>query len=273
MDKLERENLASRRLKERLRDFWNTQQPYWNITSSGQCVESPARERAASFLRTGDSVLDVACGTAANAVWLKNRCRYFGVDLSITALQQPIDPFLRLACADADRMPFGQDSFDAVIATYVLEHSVDPVETLREMSRVVRRGGRIVLLGPAWDFPFWFPNSLRSRGHDRLWRLSYSVGRTWRQLIGWWFGRLPFEKVNEPDAFHSEFIYDADAVYIVWTYEVVRLMNRWGHKLVHWEVDDQLLGTNPIVRWFKLSLLRLPIYRYAGCSILLVFEK
>jgi SAM-dependent methyltransferase len=270
---VQRKRSANLALKRRLQDFWNEQQDYWDITSSGQCVDSPARERAASFIRSGDSVLDVACGTAANADWLKDRCRYFGIDLSIMALQQPIHPSLRLACGDSDRLPFREESFDAAIATYVVEHAVDPVETLREITRVVRPGGRIVLLGPAWDFPFWFPNSLRSRGHDYLWRLRYSVGRTWRQLIGWWFGRLPFEQVDEPDAFHSKFIYDADAVYIVWTYEVIRLMDHWGHKLVHWEVDDQLLGTSPVVRAFKRLLLRLPIYRYAGCSVLAVFEK
>jgi SAM-dependent methyltransferase len=260
-------------LKRRLQEFWNAQQLYWDLSSAGKCVESPNRERAASFVRSGDSVLDVACGTAANAAWLKDRCRYFGVDLSVTALQQPVHPSLKLACGDADRLPFRTESFDAVIATYVVEHAVEPVETLKEMFRVVRRGGKVILLGPAWDFPFWFPNSLRSRGQSRAWRLRYSLGRLWRQLLGWWLGRLPFEQVDDPDAFHYEFIYDADAVYIVWSYEVIRLVKRWGHRLVHWEVDDRLLGDNPIVRFVKLCLIRLPTYRHAGNTILMVFEK
>ena len=260
-------------LRERLRAFWNPQQCYWDITSSGQCVESPARQRAADFLPAGESILDVACGTAANSAWLKDRCRYFGVDLSVMALQQPIHPLLRLACGDAEHLPFPHGVFDGVIATYVLEHTVEPIETLREMCRVTKPGGRVVLLGPAWDFPFWYPNSLRSRSGDHWWRVRYTVGRFCRQLIGWWFGRLPFERVNEPDAFHSDFIYDADAVYVVWTYEVIRIMREWGHRLIHWEVDDRLLGTNPAVRSLKRLLMRLPIYRYAGGSILLVFEK
>ncbi len=263
----------ARTLKERLRAFWDAQQCYWDITSSGKCVESPARQRAASFLREGESVLDVACGTAANAAWLKDRCRYFGVDLSVTALQQPIHPFLRLACGDADHLPFRHAAFDGVVATYVLEHAVEPIEALREMCRVTKPGGRVVLLGPAWDFPFWYPNSLRSRGRNHWWRVRYTLNRFGGQLRGWVWGRLPFVCVDEPDAFHSEFIYDSDAVYVVWSYEVIRVMKQWGHRLIHWEVDDRLLGTNPIVRSLKRLLMRLPIYRYAGNTILLVFEK
>jgi SAM-dependent methyltransferase len=260
-------------LKQRLRSFWNGQQCYWDLTSSGQCVESPERQRAASYLPVGEPILDIACGTAANSAWLKERCRYFGVDLSITALKRPIDSRLHLTCGDADHLPFRNDSFGGAVATYVLEHAVEPTETLREMCRVVRPGGRIVLLGPAWDFPFWFPNSLRSRAANRWWRVKYTLNRLCGQLLGWSFGRLPFENVKDPDAFHSDFIYDADAVYIVWTYEIIRMMKHQGHKLIHWETDDQLLGTNPIVRWSKRILLRLPIYRYAGSLILLVFEK
>ncbi len=113
----------ARTLKERLRAFWDAQQCYWDITSSGKCVESPARQRAASFLREGESVLDVACGTAANAAWLKERCRYFGVDLSVTALQQPIHTSLRLACGDADHLPFRQDAFDE--SMFPLLHSTN----------------------------------------------------------------------------------------------------------------------------------------------------
>lgn len=260
-------------LKDRLKGFWNSQQCYWDITSSGQCVESPARQRATSFLPAGASVLDIACGTAANSEWLKEKCRYFGVDVSIKALQQPIHPSLRLACGDADYLPFREGFFDAVVSTYVLEHAVEPVKTLQEMCRVVKPGGRIVLLGPSWDFPFWAPNSLRSKVGNPWWRLRYTAGRFLRQMRGWLLGRLPFERVNEPDAFHSDFIYDADAVYIVWSYEVIRVMRGWGHRLVHWEVDDRLLGTMAVVRTLKRFLCLLPIYRYAGSAVLLVFEK
>lgn len=231
------------------------------------------RQRAASFVPEGCVVLDVACGAGANAAYLQNCRRYFGVDLAISGLRRAAATSLRIACADADHLPFPDTAFDAAVATYVLEHSVAPAETLREMARVVRPGGRVILLGPAWDFPFWYPNSLRSKASSRLWRLRYALLRSARQLLAVLFGRLPFEVVDDPDALHSEFICDADAVYIVWTYEVICIMRKWGHKLVHWETDDPLLGTNPIVRRFKNLMKTLPLYRQAGSTVLLVFER
>jgi len=70
---------------------------------------------------------------------------------------------LRLVCGDADKLPFGDESFDATISTFALEHCVNPVRMLHEMRRVVRPGGRIVLLRPSWDLPFWYPNSVQSK--------------------------------------------------------------------------------------------------------------
>ncbi len=99
------------------------------------------------------------------------------------------------------------------------------------------------------------------------------MSRFWRQLGAVLIGRLPFEIVENPDAFHREFIYDSDAVYIVWSYEVIRQMRRWNFKLVHAETDDALLGNNPLVRLLKKSLRLLPAYRLAGGTVLLAFER
>jgi hypothetical protein len=92
-------------------------------------------------------------------------------------------------------------------------------------------------------------------------------------MRAWFTGDLPFLRVEEPDAFHGEFVYDADAVYVVWTYEVARHMELLGCRLVHGEVDDRMWGTNTIVRLLKRLLYLLPIYRYAGSTVLLVFER
>ena len=87
------------------------------------------------------------------------------------------------------------------------------------------------------------------------------------------FGRLPFETVEEPDIFLREFEIDADAVYVVWSYEVIRQMKRWGFRLIHSEVDDRLLGTNSAVRLLKQLLFLLPMYRLAGSTVMMIFER
>lgn len=260
-------------LKRELLRFWNSQQLYWDSISTAESEVSPQRQRAASFLPEGGKVLDVACGSASNGYWISRRCRYFGSDISETGLRRAVRSASRLICADADQLPFASESFNAAISTFALEHAVNPVEMLFEMCRVVLPGGRIILLGPSWDLPFWFPNSLQSSLQTRGSRLSYSMKRLLGQLRGCLLGRLPFLRIDDPDAFHREFVHDADAVYVVWSYEVIRQMKRFGCHLIHAEVDDRMLGTRSLVRLLKRLLFLLPVYRYAGSTVLLVFQR
>jgi SAM-dependent methyltransferase len=260
-------------LKKRLVNFWNSREVYWDPISTCEAAESPQRQKAASFLPEGGDVLDVACGSAANAQCISLRCRYFGSDISQSGLRRASRPSLRLVCGDADQLPFASESFDAAISTFALEHCVNPKQMLQEMRRVVRPGGRIVLLGPSWDLPFWYPNAMRSQLREPAHRAAYTAKRFFGQMRGWFFGKLPFLRVEEPDAFHEEFVYDADAVYVVWNYEVIRQMKLIGCRLVHGEVDDRMWGTNKLLRVLKRLLYLLPIYRYAGSTVLLVFER
>ncbi|MBZ5700733.1 MAG: class I SAM-dependent methyltransferase [Acidobacteriia bacterium] len=264
---------AATQLKQRLVAFWNTQEHYWDGISDEVAANSPNRGRAASFIPEDSRILDVACGSAANAQWLKPRGAYFGSDISQSGLRRAQQPELRLACGDAEALPFADASFDAAISTFALEHAVRPVQMLQEMCRVVRPGGRVVLLGPSWDLPFWYPNALQSKVAKPGWRRSYTWKRVLGQLGGWLFGRLPFLIIEEPDALSLPFVYDADAVYVVWSYEVIRQMRRWGLRLVHGEVDDRMLGFSAPVRLLKRLLYLLPPYRFAGSTVLLVFER
>jgi glycosyltransferase involved in cell wall biosynthesis len=269
----ELEDARERALKKKLVDFWNSQDVYWNSISTEEAAASPQREKAATFLRDGSTVLDVACGSAANASVIARKCRYFGSDISQTGLRRASTPALRLVCGDADQLPFAGASFDATISTFALEHCVNPVRMLREMQRVVRPGGRIVLLGPSWDLPFWYPNAVQSKLQEPGWRTAYTRKRLLGQLRGWLFGRLPFMRIEDPDAFHREFVYDSDAVYVMWSYEVIRQMKRFGCRLVHAEVDDKMWGARSVVRLLKRLLYLLPLYRHAGSTVLLVFDR
>ena len=260
-------------LKKRLVSFWNSREVYWDPISTSEARESPEREKAVSFLPEGGRVLDVACGSAANAELIARRCSYVGADISPTGLHRAVGSALRLVCGDAEQLPFAGDSFDGTISTFALEHSVNPVRMLQEMHRVVRPGGRIVLLGPSWDLPFWYPNAMQSDMQDPGRRLAYSWRRLLGQAGGWLFGQLPFFRVEEPDVFHRDLVNDADAVYVVWTYEVIQQMKRFGCRLIHAEVDDRMWGTRSLVRLMKCFLYALPPYRLAGSTVLLVFER
>ena len=76
---------------------------------------------------------------------------YTGTDLSETVEQNYHKPF---HIANAETLPFADDSFDAVWTITVLEHVPDPEGALREIRRVLRSDG-LLLLKPAWNCRPW----------------------------------------------------------------------------------------------------------------------
>jgi phosphatidylethanolamine/phosphatidyl-N-methylethanolamine N-methyltransferase len=118
-------------------------------------VLHPGRVDAISRMgiRPGDRVLEVGVGTGINASLYPSYCSVTGVDFSATMLEKARDRVarkgvrnVRLLEMDAANMKFADDSFDIVYAPYVISVVPDPVAVTREMRRVCRPGGRIVIL-------------------------------------------------------------------------------------------------------------------------------
>ena len=104
-------------------------------------------------IRPGDRVLEVGVGTGINATLYPRDCSVTGVDLSSPMLEKARERVarkgvrnVRLLQMDAANLKFGDDSFDIVYAPYVISVVPDPVAVTREMCRVCRPGGRIVIL-------------------------------------------------------------------------------------------------------------------------------
>jgi demethylmenaquinone methyltransferase / 2-methoxy-6-polyprenyl-1,4-benzoquinol methylase len=125
-----------------------------------------ASDRTAS-MNGGPLVLDVATGPAAVARELVGRrpaVSVIGVDQSAQMLgagARIVDSMglrgsIRFALAQGERLPFADESFDAVMFTYLLRYVDDPEATLRELSRVVRTGGTLANLEFAVpSMPVW----------------------------------------------------------------------------------------------------------------------
>lgn len=95
--------------------------------------------------------LDIGCGNG-----LALRCAAeagldtYGLDLSTAALEhsREASPESSLLAADAVALPFAEGAFDCVISLGVLEHTGDVPRALSEVGRVLRPGGKAVLVLP-----------------------------------------------------------------------------------------------------------------------------
>jgi ubiquinone/menaquinone biosynthesis C-methylase UbiE len=92
-------------------------------------------------------VLEVAAGTGANLAWYPPGLRVIAVDLSPGMLQRARRRGASaVSLMDAGCLALADGSFDTVVSTLATCTFPDPVAALREMRRVCRPGGRILLL-------------------------------------------------------------------------------------------------------------------------------
>ncbi|QRV02449.1 class I SAM-dependent methyltransferase [Arcanobacterium phocisimile] len=104
--------------------------------------------REAVGARVGLKVLDVACGTGASAAgYAADGADVIGCDFSpgMIARGRELHPGLDLRVGDATALPFADEAFDVVTISYGLRNVVDTQAALRDMLRVTKRGGKIVV--------------------------------------------------------------------------------------------------------------------------------
>lgn len=101
----------------------------------------------------GDRVLEVGVGTGINLTLYPKDCSITGIDLSDPMLEKAYERVarnglrhVRLQQMDASTLLFPDDSFDIVYAPYLISVVPDPVQVAREMRRVCRPGGRVIIL-------------------------------------------------------------------------------------------------------------------------------
>jgi len=128
-----------------------------------ECKRQSYRKLA---IRPGASVLEIGCGNGVDATILAGMAgptgQVIGIDVSSTMLAAA----RARSCAgstlpsyvlcDASNLAFPDNTFDAVRADRVLQHTIDPAVVIREMARVTRQAGKIVVFEPDWEtFVLW----------------------------------------------------------------------------------------------------------------------
>lgn len=143
-----------------------------------------------AYVKPHDRVLDVGCGAGGFlAVLSRLGAEVVGIDISaefVAACRETIDRLgLRNAavhCAPADALPFPDDSFDAVVLVDVLHHMDATEPALREVKRVLRAGGRVLVFEPNKWNPLLYLMCVLDRNEWGLLRLGSA--RRYRALLG-----------------------------------------------------------------------------------------
>lgn len=121
-------------------------------------------------------VLDHGCGSGGNRKYLSE----IGVENVVG-----IDWWAAGAdyLADAHRLPFPDQSFDVVLSTAVLEHCYFPHVAVREIARVLRPGGTLLMGASFWES--WHGESFFHFTPNAIWAMCHGAGL---ELVDMWSG-------------------------------------------------------------------------------------
>ena len=139
--------------------IWDRVAPLYDLAVStlNRRVYDGTGAVVARLIRPGDTVLECACGTGAIAAAIAPACaRVVATDFSEGMLKQARKklarfPHVVVEQADITDLHYADDSFDAVVAGNVIHLLPEPGDALKELKRVVRPGGTIIV--PTYVIP------------------------------------------------------------------------------------------------------------------------
>ncbi len=186
--------------REKVKDVYGGKQGALLSTASHLSMHMPLGRRlfrTRKFdLRGMKSILDVGSGAGQLAGHLLDfsdpQARITCIDISQPMLRRARQRLKSVrpdyVVADVTSLPFADESFDGITCGYVLEHVPDPAQGLRELSRVLQRGGRMLLLttednfSGAWTSRLWYCQTYNRR---ELMQLCESMQLRWKKEL--WF--------------------------------------------------------------------------------------
>lgn len=106
------------------------------------------RKETLSYLPENSHILEVGAGTGANFCFYPSCKKAVAGEISYKMLEiaKEKTDFIELVQADAETLPFAVNSFDAAFATLVFCSIPNPENAFRELQRVVKQNGKIILL-------------------------------------------------------------------------------------------------------------------------------
>jgi len=140
-------------IRDKMRRFYLTSEVYLGfLRRHDEGYLRPYVDLVSAFADPGELILELGCGNGLSSMMLARKgYRVVGTDLSPFFLAESsrwIGPDLSYIACDALELPFKDESFDLVCSNELIEHLPDVKMGLDEMMRVVKPGGRIVIVGP-----------------------------------------------------------------------------------------------------------------------------
>jgi ubiquinone/menaquinone biosynthesis C-methylase UbiE len=165
---------------------WNRASRWYDLATVALEALVFRRLRSRLLKSSVGRVLEVAAGSGLNLAHYPGGLDITAVDLSPGMLIRARNRGARKAAVmDAQHLAFRDGSFDTVVSTLGTCTFPDPVEALREMRRVCRPGGRILLL----------EHGRSNRPGIATWQDRHAA--KWAAHLGCWWNRDPLENVRK----------------------------------------------------------------------------
>ena len=150
--------------------MFRIEQSHWWYTGRRKILTSFVEDICRRVTDRRPRILDVGCGTGANLLMLSQFGDAEGVDISEDALAFCRERGLeKVKLGAGEALPYDDGTFDLVTALDVVEHMDDDLAGLREMRRVLRPGGRVLLFVPTFMFLWGVQDDVSN--HRRRYRL------------------------------------------------------------------------------------------------------
>jgi SAM-dependent methyltransferase len=217
-------------IKKRLTAYYATSESYYDKLEE---VFQDRRDRAfrvgsldlLGYVRGAESILDVGCGSGVLLAFIKQSFpgkRCCGLDVRPIAIEkavrmarnQGLDIDLRIADIEM-AVPYPENTFDLIIAHEVCEHFVDPLQAVRNISRLLGRKGRLIMIAPNR----WIRSSPKIVLPKMLDFVRMALDRNYLRVT---ITEPPLDGVGE----------DRDAVYLTNPYEMRRMVRMAGLKVI-----------------------------------------
>jgi ubiquinone/menaquinone biosynthesis C-methylase UbiE len=148
-------------------------------------------------------ILEIGTGTGIHGQYMiKKSINYYGLDISEHMLHQATGRCSalknRLVCGDGEHLPYSNNSFKGVYFATSLHHLPMPAEGIKEAARVLKPGGKLVLMEPNYWFPknFLQAHLIPEEKNGKLMRPHYF--RKWGEKAGLTLQKIDYYLYTPP---------------------------------------------------------------------------